>query len=159
MFFIPARAFWGKFATYHLIASVIRTPKSGAKWFKGMSQTHNFNTQIDLIRDMDTGKAEMYSKCEKKLEMILSKRDCDLRILVGHSTMLQSLMPYVFPERESPQVSIQECRAESDIIAHSEHEEFSPLLYEISVTERELLQQGAKIQQAEQISLKALMLF
>jgi hypothetical protein len=98
---------------------------------------------------MNTGKAELYGKCEKKLEMISSKRDCDLRILVGHSTMLQSLMPYVFPETESSQVSIQDCRAESDIIACSEHEEFSPLLYEISVTERELPQEGAKIQQAE----------
>jgi hypothetical protein len=98
---------------------------------------------------MNTGQSELYSKCEQKLDMISSKRDCDLRILVGHSTMLQSLMPYVVPERESPQVSIQDCRAESDIIACSEHEEFSPLLYEISVTERELLQEEAKIQQAE----------
>jgi hypothetical protein len=47
---------------------------------------------------MNTGQAELYSKCEKKLEMISSKRDCDLPILVGHSAMLQSLM-YTLPAK------------------------------------------------------------
>lgn len=38
----------------------------------------------------------LYIKCACKLERILTEKDCDLRILVGHSNMLSSLMPTSF---------------------------------------------------------------
>lgn len=41
---------------------------------------------------MDTYYYELCRKCEKKLDRALSNQDNDLRILVGHSNMLQSLM-------------------------------------------------------------------
>lgn len=34
----------------------------------------------------------LYIKCAYKLERILTEQDCDLRILVGHSNMLTSLV-------------------------------------------------------------------
>ncbi|KAJ5240450.1 uncharacterized protein N7469_002041 [Penicillium citrinum] len=40
---------------------------------------------------MNTNQHELYRKCEEKLDKILSNRDYDLRILIGHSNMLQSL--------------------------------------------------------------------
>ena len=53
--------------------------------------------------------------------------------------MLQSLSPVFFLEREIPKVSISDREAELDLIACSEHvEDFSPLLYEVLVIEREL---------------------
>lgn len=41
---------------------------------------------------MDTYHYELCRKCEKKIDKALSNQDNDLRILVGHSNMLQSLM-------------------------------------------------------------------
>lgn len=38
----------------------------------------------------------LYIKCAYKLERTLAKQDYDLRILVGHSNMLSSLMPTFF---------------------------------------------------------------
>lgn len=104
---------------------------------------------------MGAGQDELYRKCACKLERVLSKRDCDLRILVGHSNMLQSLTPafileYVDDddddddsnddnEWESPSVSHSECAPGSDLIACSEHvEDLFPVLREVSVTESEL---------------------
>lgn len=91
-----------------------------------------------------TGQHELYRKCASKLERILSKQDCDLRILVGHSNMLQSLTPAFILEydhddnkSEDPMTSNSDCEAESDLIACSEHVENLFPLYEVSVTERE----------------------
>lgn len=45
---------------------------------------------------MGDGRVELlYIKCAYKLERILTEQDCDLRILVGHSNMLTSLMPTI----------------------------------------------------------------
>lgn len=42
---------------------------------------------------MGAYKEQLYRRCACKLERVLSKRDYDLRILVGHSNMLQDLTP------------------------------------------------------------------
>jgi hypothetical protein len=42
---------------------------------------------------MGAYKEQLYRRCACKLERVLSKRDYDLRILVGHSNMLQELTP------------------------------------------------------------------
>lgn len=48
---------------------------------------------------MGDGRVEvLYIKCACKLERILTEQDCDLRILVGHSNMLSSLMPTIFQD-------------------------------------------------------------
>lgn len=98
---------------------------------------------------MDADQGEMYRKCASKLEKILSKQDCDLRIVVGHSNMLQSLIPASIlqydddndndKEWEAPRVSNSDFEAESNLIAFSEQvEDLFPLLNEVSVTQREL---------------------
>lgn len=99
---------------------------------------------------MDAGQAELYRKCARKLERVLSERDQDLRILVGHSNMLQSLTPTFIlqhgddntnddNEWESLTVSYRECAAGSECSACSEHvEDLYPVLCGVSITEREL---------------------
>jgi hypothetical protein len=42
---------------------------------------------------MDVCQDQLYRRCACKLESVLSKRDYDLRILVGHSNLLQDLTP------------------------------------------------------------------
>ncbi|KAJ5118461.1 hypothetical protein N7448_010168 [Penicillium atrosanguineum] len=91
---------------------------------------------------------ELYRKCARKLERVLSKQDCDLRILVGHSNMLSSLTPeftvedgYEDDELQDPKADINKCNcgAESDVLACSGHiQALLPMLYEVSVTEKEL---------------------
>ena len=101
---------------------------------------------------------QLYRRCACKLERVLSKRDCDLRILVGHSNMLQSLTPALTLEYDddvnddddgnhchhnnewgNPNDSRSECVDGSDLIAFSEHvEDLFPVLREVSVTATEL---------------------
>lgn len=99
---------------------------------------------------------QLYSRCACKLERVLSKRDYDLRILVGHSNMLQGLTRAFILEYDddvdddndhhnhnnewgNPHVSLS---GESNIITcseASEHvEDLFPALREVSVTENEL---------------------
>jgi hypothetical protein len=98
---------------------------------------------------MDIDQGEMYRKCASKLEKILSKQDCDLRIVVGHFNMLQSLMPtYILQydddndndnEWEAPGGSSSNYEAESNLMAFSEQvEDLFPLLNEVYVTQMEL---------------------
>lgn len=101
-----------------------------------------------FISDMNAYQDEIYCKCASKLEKILSKQDYDLRIVVGHSNMLQSLTPAVILQHgddeddnqwKGLEASNPGCEAETDLISCPEYpEELFPLLYEISVTEREL---------------------
>lgn len=99
---------------------------------------------------MGASQGELYRKCACKLEKVLSKRDCDLRILVGHSNMLQSLTSIFFLEYDehdstgdelgSPKVSCFEVTAGAHFIGCSEHvEDPFPVLYKVSVTETELV--------------------
>ena len=98
---------------------------------------------------MDADQGEMYRQCASKLEIILSKKDCDLRIVVGHSNMLQSLMTAGIlqyddennndNEWEAPRVSNSECEAELNPIPFSEPvEALFPFSNEDSITEMEL---------------------
>lgn len=100
------------------------------------------------MKDMGAGQDELYCKCACKLERVLSMRDCDLRILVGHSNMLESLTPAFITEHgddnddnewEFLTDSHRECADRSEIGAFSEHvEDLFPVLRGVSVTEREL---------------------
>ena len=100
-----------------------------------------------LAYDMAAGQDEMYRKCARKLERVLSKQDCDLRILVGHSNMLSSLTPEFIVEDEYDDDELEDskaeincnCGADKDILACSGHiQALLPMLYEVSVTEKEL---------------------
>lgn len=102
-----------------------------------------------LVNDMGAGQDELYHKCACKLERVLSTRDCDLRILVGHSNMLESLTPAFSTEHgdddnddtewELLTDSHRECADRSETSAFSEHvEDLFPVLRGVSVTEREL---------------------
>lgn len=115
---------------------------------------------------MDADQGEMYRQCARKLEIILSKKDCDLRIVVGHSNMLQSLMTAVIlqyddennndNEWEAPGVSNPECEAEPNPIPFSEPvEELFPLSNEVSITEMELRSdEGNDTYQVQQFHLE-----
>jgi hypothetical protein len=97
---------------------------------------------------MAVGQTELYRKCAVKLERVLSKQDCDLRILVGHSNMLSSLTPefiveddYDDDELGCSEMNINncDCGKEKDLLACSEHiEALFPMLYEVSITEKEI---------------------
>jgi hypothetical protein len=98
---------------------------------------------------MNIDQGEMYRKCASKLEKILSEQDCDLRIVVGHSNMLQSLMPAFIlqydndndndDELEAPRGSNSNYEAESNLMAFSEQvKDLFPLLNEVSVTQMEM---------------------
>lgn len=85
---------------------------------------------------MSASQEELYCKCTRKLDTVLSLRDCDLRILVGHSNMLQSLNPSFILEydddaainddhkSESPNAPHSKCANGADHIACSEHIEY-----------------------------------
>jgi hypothetical protein len=107
---------------------------------------------------MDTYHYELYRKCKKKIDRALSNQDNDLRILVGHSNMLQSLM-----QAETLQCNQESCydadiswnygryddngwegpdpysTADSDLITSTEHIEYSfPLSQDNSLAGKQL---------------------
>ncbi|KAJ6111543.1 hypothetical protein N7523_007604 [Penicillium sp. IBT 18751x] len=97
---------------------------------------------------MAAGQNEIYRICARKLERVLSKQDCDLRILVGHSNMLSSLTPELIMEDEYDYDEFGDSKADNnncnsgadrDVLACPEHvQALLPMLYEVSVTEKEL---------------------
>jgi hypothetical protein len=87
---------------------------------------------------MERHLSELYCKCETKLEITSSKRDCDLRILVAHNNMLQSLAQAFVLQQDGPKLPLK-FELESKVMACSEPVEYlSPLLCSDLSSERKL---------------------
>lgn len=90
---------------------------------------------------------ELYCKCASKLDRALSKHDCDLRIVVGHSNMLEVLMTactfrsdqHDGSECDKLEVTYTDYEARSGLLVCSEHpNDPFPILTEASLTEIEM---------------------
>lgn len=87
---------------------------------------------------MERHLSELYCKCETKLEITSSNRDCDLRILVAHNNMLQSLAQAFVLQQDGPQLPLK-FEPEPNVMACSEPVEYlSPLVCSDLSNERKL---------------------
>jgi hypothetical protein len=96
---------------------------------------------------MRTEQGELYCKCASKLDRALSKHDCDLRIVVGHSNMLVDLMtactlrsdPDDRSDCDTLGVTYTKYEARSGLLVCSEQpDDIFPILAAASITEMKM---------------------